>query len=98
MRKLLDVLIRIQSAVPFVLPNERLAWRQYQSNFTKTCDICHDEKGVYKITVQNPTRPWTVLMPVPVRMCTECVCEADEKVGIMSNKDEEGGSIKFERV
>lgn len=98
MRKLLELLIRAQAIAPLTLPNEYLVWKNYSKNFSKTCDLCHEEKGVYKITGQDPTEPRTVLIPIPVRMCTNCVCEADEKVGIMSEKEEDGESIKIERV
>lgn len=98
MRKLLEMLIRFQSAVPFTLPNEKLVWKQYNKNFSKTCDICHDNKGVYEITGQDPTEPRTVLIPIAVRMCADCMCRADERVGIMSEKEEEGQSMEIERV
>ena len=98
MRKLFELLIRLQEAIPINLPNRYLVWRSYGKKFSKTCDVCHDERGIYKITGRDPKIPRTVLIPIPVRMCTECMCTADEKVGIMSEKEEEGESIKIERI
>lgn len=97
MSKLLDGIIRLQQSIPIMLPNEYLAWKKYRKKFTKQCDGCHEDKGVYKITYQDPNILSTVVAPFPVRLCTDCLCEADEKVGIMS-EDSDESSFEIERI
>jgi hypothetical protein len=87
-RDTLDSVIRIQQSIPVMLPNEFIAWRSYNRKFSKVCDSCNSEKGVYKVTYQDAQIPRTIVYPYPVRLCTDCFCEADEKVGVINDNDE----------
>lgn len=98
MRSMLDRLIRIQQAIPITLPNEYLAWKNYGTKYSKTCDSCHNQKGCYKITYQDPFIPMTVLVPRPLRLCAECLAEADEQVGMITQKQEGKDTFEIERV
>jgi hypothetical protein len=40
------------------------------------------------VTYQDAQIPRTIVYPYPVRLCTDCLCEADEKVGVINDNDE----------
>lgn len=98
-RTLFDLVIRFQQSLPFSLPNEYLAWHQYTKKFSKKCDGCTEEKGVYKITYQDNQVPSTVIYPFPVRLCPNCLAKADDVVGILGNRtSEDEDSFEINRV
>jgi hypothetical protein len=81
-----------------MLPNEYVSWYLYGRKFSKVCDGCNDEKGVYKVTYQDWKIPSTVLYPFPVRLCTDCLCEADEEVGVMNDGEGNGREFSIDRM
>lgn len=99
MGKYLEYLIRFQQSIPIMLPNEYMVWRSYSKDYSDKCDCCHEEKGSYKITYQDPQIPSTVLIPFALRLCTDCLCKADDKVGIIEDHtEEEGETFEIERI
>lgn len=97
-RNTLNSIIRIQQSIPLTLPNEYIAWRSYDRKFSKVCDGCNSQKGVYKITYQDCQIPRTVVYPFPLRLCTECLCEADKEVGVIDPiNEEDGGEFRIDR-
>jgi len=92
-------LISVQIALPFRLPNEQWAWWRYNKKFSEVCDSCNNERSSYVVSYRDPMMPSTVLMPIPVRLCTNCLCDADTEVGVFEDGDTgNGGSFPINRI